>query len=251
MKLLIKISSLMLWCLIFQLASCDWMPGYPKKSDVWQPSSANLDFDSLFKINCLACHSDGSNLAASMPLADPTYAKWVPAEVLHDVISNGRPGTPMPAFSKPQGGNLTDEQIDILVKGIKSRGEPLQLAEDIPPYFSPTLGDVAQGKKVFTVYCAKCHAQDDSDEPEPDSFIHPAYLSLTTDQYIRGIIVVGHPELGMKPLGKRIKGKAISDKEIADIIAWIDTFRPSSNPAKLNPELPATNETGTNQPIYE
>ncbi|MFV0338595.1 MAG: c-type cytochrome [Chthoniobacterales bacterium] len=238
-------------CLLLQFASCDWMPGAPKKSDVWQPASANTDFADLFKLNCIACHSNGTNWAASLPLADPIYAKWVPEDVLREVISNGRPDTPMPAFAMAHGGMLTDEQIEILVKGIKAWGENATLPDGTPPYHASALGNAAAGQKLFTQYCAKCHAEDDSDKPEWGSFGDPAYLALTSDQYIRSVIVIGRPHLGMKPLGKRIKGKAISEKEINDLIAWIDTLRPSSDPAKLKIKLPATNESGTQPPIYE
>ena len=37
------------------------------------------------------------------------------------MVTEGRPGTPMPAFSRKKGGTLTDEQVQAIAGGIKSR----------------------------------------------------------------------------------------------------------------------------------
>lgn len=78
-----------------------------------EPAVAKMD-KPLYDAACGICH-DSTHRAAMVPdlakLRHPTneehWRKW---------IKSGRPGSMMPAFAKAEGGPLTDEQIESLVK---------------------------------------------------------------------------------------------------------------------------------------
>jgi len=235
---------------VLGLGACDWMPGAPKKSDVWQPPAANLNFADLYRVNCLACHSDGSNVAASIPMNFPAYLDLVSEERLRQVIEEGIKGTTMPAFGISHGGPLTEEQVDVLVKGIFAWNKAKPSASDLPPY-SGSLGDVARGAGVFGVFCAHCHGADGNGGDNGGSVVDPVYLSLVSDQYLRTITIVGRPDLGMPGFRDYVPGKTMSDQDISDVVAWMISHRlptPSIDPASVTPPL---HESPPGEPIYE
>lgn len=203
------------------LGGCEWMPGKPKPSEKWQPASETLDFITLYKQNCLACHGDGKTIAGSIAMNNPTYAALVPSNVLKKVISYGVPGTAMPGFSRAAGGTLTDAQINILVEGILSF-KSLQGA--LPPYSAP-LGESSHGDQVFSMACASCHGPNGSGGDRAGSVVDPDYLELVSDQYLRTIIIAGRPDLGCPDLSSRTPGNPLTSQDIADVTAWLASQR--------------------------
>ena len=96
------------------------------------------------------------------PHNDPLFLAIVPDEVLKQVITEGRTGTPMTAFEMEMGGPLTKTQIDILAKGIKKRWASAdEVKKQPPPYLlsSAKAGDKKAGLKVFARDCAMCHGE--------------------------------------------------------------------------------------------
>jgi len=232
------------------LTGCDWMPGAPKKSDVWQPASANLDFDKLYRVNCLACHSDGSNTAASIPMNFPTYLAFVSEEQVKKVITEGIAHTTMPAFGIEHGGPLTDQQVDVLTSGIMAWRQGAERTADMPAY-AGGLGDVARGAEVYAVACASCHGPDGGGGEDAGSIIDPAYLSLVSDQYLRTVTVVGRPDLNMPDWRNMAPGRVLNEQDVSDLVAWMISHRlpaPSIDPASVTPP-PDT--TDSDEPIYE
>lgn len=210
------------------LSGCDGAPGKPKPEDRWQPRSAETDFATLYRQNCLACHSDGTTVSASIPMNDPVYLNVLPPATLKTLIANGVPGTTMPAFSAATGGPLTDQQIDILVDGI-FKWKTETLPPPLPPYAAP-LGDVAAGATAFGVFCASCHGVDGRGGPTAASVVDPAYLGLVSDQYLRTVTIVGRPQFGMPDWRGLVPGRVMTDQEIADVTAWLASHRKSPAP---------------------
>lgn len=69
----------------------------------------------LFTAACAICHADDSHRASMVPdlrtlSPQPTADGW------RSLITHGKPGTLMPAFSASEGGPLTPEQIESLVE---------------------------------------------------------------------------------------------------------------------------------------
>ncbi len=210
------------------LSGCDWMPGKPKESDRWKPKSELADFTTLYRQNCLACHSDGTSVSASIPMNDPVYLNILPRETLRAVIVSGVPGTTMPAFSAATGGPLTDKQIDILVDGIFA-WKSETLPPPLPPHAAP-LGDVASGAETFGVFCASCHGPDGKGGPSGSSVVEPAYLGLVSDQYLRTVTIVGRPQFGMPDWRGLVPNRVMTDQEISDVTAWLASHRITPTP---------------------
>lgn len=235
-----RLSILSLACVA--LVGCDWMPGKPNQQvDEWKPASAVTDFKTLYTQNCLACHSDGTNLAGSTSLNNPLYLSIIPEAELTDIITNGVKGTLMPAFSSTHGGALTEQQIGILVQGILAWKNNAPVPADAPPYAAP-LGNAQNGASAFSLSCASCHGADGTGlAGKAGSVVNPAYLGLVSDQYLRTIVIAGRSDLGCPDYQHRIPGRAMTNEEISDVTAWLVSQRknefgqplaPTSTPAQ-------------------
>jgi len=234
----------------------DWMPGKPKIENVWKAPTEITDFTELFKESCQGCHGFGKVGGAAIAMDNPTYLSIVTPERLTEVITHGVKGTTMPAFAIENGGLLTDEQIHILVEGILAgKGANPAPAGPFPPYAAP-LGDPASGEKVYAEYLAavlkrepKLALPEDPKVPREDFLTNFAFLDLVTDQYLRTLIISGHPEMGLLNWQEAIPGKPLSDQEIADLVAWIASKRlnefgrpvplPAASPAPAAEPAPA------------
>lgn len=206
------------------LTGCDNMPGRPKLDEQTLPPAAVVDFQKLYRLNCNGCHGFDGNIAGSIAMDDPTYLAIVPEATLREVIAKGIPGTLMPAFSQAEGGTLTDQQIDILVKGILAWKQPGTPAADLPPYSAPP-GDATAGVSTYATYLASLK------EVAPatmfgDGFLtNPAFLGLTSDQHLRTLVIVGRPELGIPNFRTALNGSPLSNDQISDIVAWLISQR--------------------------
>jgi cytochrome c oxidase cbb3-type subunit 3 len=210
------------------LSSCDQLPGKPKQSDRWQPPEAEKNFNALFAANCQACHAGETNMGASISMRDPFYLAVVPHDVLRKVIAEGVPRTTMPGFLKANGGELTDEQVDIVVNGILDWGKSAQISRtNLPPY-SAALGDANHGSEVYNRFCASCHGQI-GQTGKAGSILQPDYLQLVSDQYLRTITIAGRPELGMPNYQNLVSNQPMSDQDIADIVGWLVSHRNASD----------------------
>ena len=178
---------------LIALSGCDQLPGKPRNSDRWEPPEANKDFKSLYATNCQACHGneDGKTIGPSISVLDPFYVPIIPRDVLKKIIAQGIRGTAMPGFGQSAGGDLTDEQVEVLVSGIKARA-PDQKNENLPPYSAP-LGDAAHGSEVYNTYCAGCHGQLGQGGKNGGSVVNSDYLHLVSDQYLRSVMIAGRP----------------------------------------------------------
>jgi cytochrome c oxidase cbb3-type subunit III len=233
----LRLLTLCTFIVIIGLSGCDQLPGKPKPSDRWKPPEAEKNFQVLFKDNCRACHAGETNIGASISMRDPLYLAIIPRDVLRKIIAEGIPGTTQPAFAKANGGELTDEQVDIIVNGILDWGKSAQLTKtNLPPYSAP-LGSADHGSEVYNRFCASCHGQV-GQKGKAGSILEPDYLQLVSDQYLRSVTIAGRPELGMPNYQNLVPNQPMSDQDIADIVAWLASHRNVSNPvqeANANP----------------
>jgi cytochrome c oxidase cbb3-type subunit 3 len=209
------------------VGGCGRLPGKPGPGpEVPRPSSV-LDPVVLYSANCAGCHGAGGKHGPAMALSDPVYLAIVDDSTLRSTIANGRPGTAMSAFSRKEGGTLTDEQIDSIVRGVRERWgttDPLA-GVTAPPYAVQALGDAEQGGAVYAKFCASCHGSDGSGG-QAGSVTDPAYLSLISDQGLRTIVITGRPDFGAPDWRGNVPGHPMSDQEIADVVAWLSSQRP-------------------------
>lgn len=214
---------------------CRSAPGKPRvTSEATRPDQV-LDFPTLYKQNCAACHGEQGKTGAAVSLANPVYLAVSGVDNIQRVTSAGVPGTLMPPFAQAAGGMLTERQIEILAQGIVSTWESSGvLAGSTPPgYTSTATGDRTRGQQAFTFFCARCHGNDGgginaNKEGQIGSIVDPAYLALVSDQSLRTAILAGFPEQHMPDWRSDLTGtgaRPMTDQEITDVVAWILAHR--------------------------
>ena len=205
------------------LPACDWMPGKPTQAQAWQSPHSVLDFEKLYAENCRGCHDTKEQPSGAITLDNPTYIAVIPPDTLRSIIAGGVTGTAMVAFSEEHGGMLTEKQIDVLVEGIAALGAKNPPPGPLPAYSGP-LGDVAQGQAAFGTFCASCHGADGTGG-KAGSVVHPAYLGLVSDQYLRTIVIAGSNDLGCTDFHNRVPVKPMSEDEIYGVVACLVSQR--------------------------
>ncbi|MBV8533893.1 MAG: c-type cytochrome [Verrucomicrobia bacterium] len=149
----------------------------------------------------------------------------------------------MPGYSSKVGGLLTEDQINVLVEGIYNWAKGHQEPTDNPPY-SAALGNAEHGEAVFAQYCANCHGSDGAGVPgKAGSVVDATFLSLVSDQYLRTVVIVGRPDLGMPGFREYVPGKTMSAEEISDVVAWLSSRRQGKAPGQRAAAQDATAAT--------
>jgi cytochrome c oxidase cbb3-type subunit III len=213
---------------VLSLLGCNSLPGRPGPGpEVVRPEEV-LDFDTLYKQNCSACHGVDGKGGAAISFADPVYLALIDDTSFRRVAANGVPGTPMPAFARSAGGSLTDQQIDVLVRGSRARwAKSGALAGATPPrYLASSPGDVRRGAEVYAMFCASCHGPDGKGRGKVGSIVDGSYLATVSDQGLRTTVIVGVPDLGAPDWRGDVPGRPMTDQQVSDVVAWLVAQRP-------------------------
>ena len=199
----------------------------PSDSAVIPPGKI-MDFSFLYARNCSGCHGTDGKGGAAIGLGDPVYLAIADDATIERVTANGVAGTSMPAFAQHSGGMLSDEQINVVVRGIRSRWAKPDALGGVapPPYAAQAAGDAKRGAIAFGAYCSSCHGTDGRGSKRASSIVDAAYLALVSDQGLRTTVIVGRPELGAPDWRGDVPGKAMSPGEISDVVAWLVAQRP-------------------------
>jgi cytochrome c5 len=157
---------------------------------------------------------------------------------LQRVISTGRKGTLMPAWSQSAGGPLTEEQIASLVDGIKGRrwkSDASSVKKTIPPNVPPLLptddvkGNYNRGEKVYAAACATCHGGEGEGTKKAGAINNAALLTLMSDTVLRRIIITGRPDLEMPDFadgtGRTSHFTTLTADDVNDLIALLNHWR--------------------------
>jgi cytochrome c oxidase cbb3-type subunit 3/ubiquinol-cytochrome c reductase cytochrome c subunit len=238
---------------LLALAGCKGAPGRPGPGpEVARPDEV-VDFATLYKQNCAACHGENGRDGAAISLANPEYVELAGETQLRDTIANGVAGKLMPAFQASAGGMLTEKQVTALAAGIASQwGRPQIFAgQAVPPYKATLTGNAAQGLEAYGVYCARCHGAAGEGGPADGkavagahssrkgwlgSIVDPSYLALISDQNLRSVLIAGRPDEAM-PDWRNDAAQPMSDQQITDIVAWMASKR-VANPGQPYPAHP-------------
>ena len=222
------------------------LPGQPNESERWRPRSEISDVTQLYRQNCAGCHGADGRRGAARSLNDPLYLAFVPDDEMRKVIAEGRAGTNMPAFSQQAGGSLTDQQISLLVSGMRSRWSrpdefkdldfprysvnrqptsTMQVtpnsASNVPVKASPLAdGDPSRGAVVYVTYCSRCHGGNGTGG-SAGSIVDPNFLTMVSEQGLRTTVVVGRADLGKPDWRSNLPGHPMSGEEIDDVVAWL------------------------------
>jgi mono/diheme cytochrome c family protein len=204
---------------------CDWMPGKPTLAHRWAPDTAETNFFALYNLHCAGCHAGGDRrLAASRPMDDPVYLAFVDPAAFRRAISNGVPGTAMPAFAQSRGGPLTEIQLELIAANLLAQRDHDLAGVKLPPY-GARAGDAKRGAAAYETYCARCHGAEGKGGEKGGSVVDPNYLALVSDQGLRTAVIAGRADLGMPDWRGYVPGRSMSDDEIADVVAWLASHR--------------------------
>ena len=192
------------------------------------PPAKIMDFNFLYARNCAGCHGPDGKGGAAIGLGDPVYLAIADDATIRRVTADGVSGTAMPAFAQQSGGMLTDDQISVLVAGIRTRwARPDALrGTDPPPYRAQRPGDPQHGAAVYSVYCSSCHGADGRGGKRASSVVDGSYLGLVSDQNLRTTVIAGRPELGAPDWRGDVPGKPMSSEDVSDVVAWLVAHRP-------------------------
>jgi cytochrome c oxidase cbb3-type subunit 3 len=208
------------------ICGCNSAPGRPAtESEVLRPSQV-LSFNTLYHQNCAGCHGEQGRGGAAIALNSPVYLEIVDDAALRSVTARGVPGTAMPAFAQSSGGMLTDEQINALVAGIRSKLRKHVALEVALPSYSMAPGNPQQGANVYDTYCVSCHGAAGRGGSHAGSIVDDSFLNLVSDQYLRTIVIVGRPELGAPDWRANVPGKPMSQQDVSDVVSWLSAQRP-------------------------
>ncbi len=202
--------------------------GKPKGNEV-PKATINTNFHELYANNCVGCHGPNGMKGPGPRLNDPMYLAVISRQDIYNVLVNGRPGTPMPAFSKGHGGELFDQQIAALADGIerewarpvnfKGAAVPTYNVDNAPP------GNIQHGQAAYQKYCLACHGFGNF-KGWAGSIMDPSYLAIASNQWLRTTMIVGRLDWGMPNWLQRNPNHPMSDQDISDVTAWLAEKRP-------------------------
>jgi cytochrome c oxidase cbb3-type subunit III len=212
---------------LFLCAGCSNAPGRPAPNAIPIDPDDLSDFAALYKSNCSGCHGADAKGGAALAIGEPVYLAIADDDTMRKIVTNGIPGTSMPAFARSAGGMLTDNQVDIIVRGIRKRyADPSALAGATPPPYKATeAGDAKRGVDVYVTFCSSCHGPDGKGGAKASSIVDGSFLALLTDQELRTLVIVGRPDLGAPDWRNNVPGKPMSPQEISDVVAWLASQR--------------------------
>ncbi len=209
------------------LSACNSLPGRPARADYPLRPSAVTNYSELYNENCAGCHGVDGKFGAAFALNNPVYLGIVDDKRLTNIVARGVDGTAMPPFAASAGGALTDEQIAIIVGGMRKQWARDGAAEGAPSYATNGPGDPAQGTKVFATFCASCHGADGKGGAAPGSIVNGSFLALTSDQDLRAIVIAGRPDLGHPDWKDYLAGEPMTAQQVSDVVAWLASKRPA------------------------
>jgi cbb3-type cytochrome c oxidase subunit III len=199
-----------------------------------------LPGEQLYRQYCFACHGEGSygrwdkSFNRFIPaIRGPSLAATAATTYLETNIAKGRPGTRMPAWERQAGGLLPEEVValaDYLKQGTSSAPTLPTLAR----------GDAGRGGQLFALNCAGCHGPTGRGGVAPE-LANPTFQQAASDAFIVTTIRHGRHGTAM-PSFQRPGATALTDAEIADLLAYIRTWR---GDAGTSMKAEAKNETGS------
>ena len=202
-------ASALLLLLSIGLGSCAGRRGAEASAHV-SSAEGQPDGAALYAQYCALCHgADREGYAAdnAPSLRSPELFDAAPLSFVWLTISYGRPGTPMAAFSKEQGGPLDHDAQHRLVEwlveesGVK-RPKPIAAAA--------VAGDVVRGEQVYAERCGSCHGAQGEGVSAP-ALANPVLLATASDTLLRDVITRGRAGTPMLAYADTLSPQAIDD----------------------------------------
>ena len=186
----------------------------------------------LYLKNCAVCHGDEARGRVG-----PTLKKDFPGIrvdlALKQVIAYGVAGSVMPAWSKANGGPLTDAELDDIVAFVRSLGRatpavnvtppPTETAAPLPPPIATfPAGNAASGSKVYADNCEVCHG--DRGQGNIGATLRKEWPGINPEAFIEATVARGVQGSRM-PAWALSNGGPLTNQQIADVTAYIRSFK--------------------------
>jgi len=185
----------------------------------------------LYLRYCALCHgknAEGYAADHANALGNPDFLAVANEAFLRAAIADGRPGTPMSAWSKKAGGPLDAEQIDAIVGYLRSLATgPLADVWSVHVH-----GDPERGRTEYVNRCQKCHGENGEGSNTAPSLSQPNFQKTASDGYIRYSIEHGRRGTPMDAFG------GLPAQTLDDLVAYVRTLQHSTT----------VNATGTEHP---
>jgi cytochrome c oxidase cbb3-type subunit III len=194
----------------------------------------------LYDRYCALCHGkDLTGYAAdnAPSLVSRTFLESASDDFIAKGIRFGRPHTAMGAYGKHRGGPLEDQDVDAIVRLIRSRGPKYQ-----PPPASALKGDPVQGSALYDKECASCHGTE-KERKTALSLYNPELLLSASPDFIRYAVVHGRPPTPMPAFSPKL-----SLQQIEDVVAYLMSKSPP-RPTDAPPAPPPVVKTADGGPV--
>ena len=194
----------------------------------------------LFVENCAVCHGvDGEGRVGARLESFPGIDV---SATLRQTISQGVPGSIMPAWSEAKGGPLSEQDIADISAYIVSAFGGTQPIAPLPTYQAPVIqplpnvaGDPSAGAVVYQGNCAVCHG--DQGQGRIGRTLAKDWPVNEPAAYIARLVSDGVSGSPM-PAWASSKGGPLSDEQIEDVTAYILTLSPVESAPTPTPASP-------------
>ena len=200
-----------------------------------EPSPAKLTRGAeLYGRMCAVCHGkngEGYKADQAPRLAHPDFQASVSDEQLREAIKNGRSGTTMSAWAKDRAGPLSPEDIEEVIKFLRTWRTSAKVALDERPLG----GDVARAEVLFARECVRCHGARGVGGPN----VHignPQLLQLASNGYLRYAIKNGRPGTLMPSFSQTLGDAGVED--LTSLLRTWATPAPPPPPPAPPPPIP-------------
>jgi mono/diheme cytochrome c family protein len=204
----------------------------------------------LYAENCAVCHgADGQGRVGATLAKD--WPSIRPDLTVKTIISEGVPGSRMPAWSQAKGGPFSEAEIEALTQYILSwqtggapQITPRSTATLRPPITPPpdVSGDPNRGAVLFDENCAVCHGPDG--QGRAGAALAKAWSGARPDLFIKTTIANGIQGSQM-PAWSQASGGPLSEQQIDDLVVFVLTLGTQNPVEQIAPTaaLPASGAT--------
>ncbi len=185
------------------------------------------DGEKLFRANCASCHQIGGvglpGLAPSIRNRD--FLAIASDNFIRATVAGGRPGTAMVARPDLAGSPLSSILLYL---------RDLEIANPVDIVANPDRvceGNTANGKALFTRFCASCHGpagEGYSAGGSGPGIGLTGFLSVATDDYIYQTIHQGRIGTAMMPMTGSRGLANLEEQEVNDIIVYLRSLQSTS-----------------------
>lgn len=175
----------------------------------------------LYELYCSSCHGESGEVSEvpgirTPALNNPDSLAAASDDYYRFITAFGRSGTEMPSWGGDEPGDLTRDEIDRIVKHIRSwEADPPDIAN-----VSSRTGNPMNGRAYYQGLCANCHGRS-GEGGIGNSLNSLTFLGTVSDRFLADTIIHGRPATAMASW-KHLPARAVND-----ILAYIRTWQPS------------------------